>query len=199
MAAAVSGIGALAFSVWVLVEGALRPGYHPLRHPVSLMSLGPHGWMNVAAIALMALTLLCAAVLLRRGLPAQGPGRTAWVWMVVAADAFGLLAIFPIDPGLDYPPDVAPRRTIPGLIHGLAGTIAFIALAVSAFASARRFAADSYGGWARIGRWLGAVILLGYLAAGTLTGLDQAGVVTSAPGGLAQRIALAAAVRGSFW
>ncbi|MGH3184154.1 MAG: DUF998 domain-containing protein [Streptosporangiaceae bacterium] len=42
--------GPLFVAVFV-VEGARRAGYKPLRHPVSSLSLGPHGWVQVATSA----------------------------------------------------------------------------------------------------------------------------------------------------
>lgn len=35
-----------------LVEGAARPDYSQLRHPVSSLALGPRGWMQTANFAL---------------------------------------------------------------------------------------------------------------------------------------------------
>jgi hypothetical protein len=37
-----------AFVVVYTVEGARRPGYDELRHPVSSLALGPRGWVNFA-------------------------------------------------------------------------------------------------------------------------------------------------------
>jgi hypothetical protein len=36
------------FLLTAFAEGATRADYHPLRHPVSSLALGPHGWMQVA-------------------------------------------------------------------------------------------------------------------------------------------------------
>lgn len=33
------------FVVSFLIQGVIRPGYDPLRHPVSALSLGPGGWV----------------------------------------------------------------------------------------------------------------------------------------------------------
>jgi hypothetical protein len=36
----------------LLLEGAVRDGYLPLRHPVSSLTLGPRGWIQAANLAL---------------------------------------------------------------------------------------------------------------------------------------------------
>ena len=45
--------GAIAGPLFVLVflvEGATRAGYDPLRHPVSSLALGDHGWTQIAEV-----------------------------------------------------------------------------------------------------------------------------------------------------
>jgi hypothetical protein len=57
--------GPLFITVFVL-EGARRPDYKPLRHPVSSLALGSEGWVQVANFAVAGtLCLVGAAGLLR--------------------------------------------------------------------------------------------------------------------------------------
>jgi hypothetical protein len=49
-----------------LAEGARRAGYKPLRHPVSSLSLGPHGWVQVANFSAAGTLCLAAAAGLSR-------------------------------------------------------------------------------------------------------------------------------------
>ena len=180
--------GLIAVVVTFLVEGALRPGYSPRRHAVSQLSLGPFGWVNTIAILLAAAALLTFAAGLGRALPA-GAGST---WgprlLAVAGACFGLLAIFPDDPGLGYPPGMPAQQSLHGLVHGLAGTLAFGCLSAACFVLARRFAGDpAWRGWARYSALTGVVVAAGYLATAAVTGLDRADVLVNAPGGLLQR------------
>jgi hypothetical protein len=190
-------LGLTAFVGMFLVEGALRPGYSSWRHAVSQLSLGPFGWVNTIAILVAATALLAFAAGLGRALPA-GTGAT---WgprlMAVAGTCFGLLAVFPDDPGLGYPPGSHGQQTMAGLIHGLAGTVTFGCLSAACFVMARRFAGDPAGrGWARYSVATGLAVAIGYVATAVLTGLDQAGVLANAPGGLVQRVMI---VTGFGW
>src|SRR4029453_19625672 len=50
------------FLVTALAEGATRADYHPLRHPVSSLALGPQGWMQVANFSVAGALYLSYAV-----------------------------------------------------------------------------------------------------------------------------------------
>jgi hypothetical protein len=180
--------GLLVFVATFLVEGALRPGYRPWRHAVSQLSLGPFGWVNTIALLLAAAALLAFAAGLRRALP-TGTGSTWGPRLLgVAGTCFVLLAVFPDNPGLGYPPATPTQQSLPGLIHGLAGTVAFGCLSATCLVMARRFAGDpAWRGWARYSTLTGMVVAAGYLATAVVTGLDQAGALANAPGGLLQR------------
>jgi hypothetical protein len=180
--------GLLGFVVTFLVEGALRPGYRPWRHAISQLSLGPFGWVNTIAVLVAAASLLVFAAGLRDAL-ATGVGST---WgprlMGMTGACFLLAAIFPIDPGLGYPPATPAQHSLPGLVHGLAITLAVGCLSAACLVMARRFAGDpAWRGWARSSTLTGVVVATGYVATAVLTGLDQAGVLPNAPGGLLQR------------
>jgi hypothetical protein len=166
----------------LLVEGALRPGYRPWRHAVSQLSLGPFGWVKTIAILLASGGLLAFAAGLGRALPTGTGSNWGPRLLGVAGTCFALLAVFPDDPGLGYPPGVPARRSLSGLVHGLAGTVAFGCLSAACFVLARRFAGDSaWRGWARYSTVTGVVVAVGYLATAVATGMDQAGALSNAP------------------
>lgn len=50
------------FVVTFLAEGATRAAYDPLRHPVSSLALGEHGWMQTADFLVAGLLTLAFAV-----------------------------------------------------------------------------------------------------------------------------------------
>jgi hypothetical protein len=189
--------GLTAFVGTFLVEGLIRPDYSPWRHAVSQLSLGPFGWVNTIAILVAATALGTFAAGLRRAIPTGTGSKWTPRLITMAAICFGLLALFPDDPALGYPPATPPQQTLAGLIHGLAATITFGCLSAACLVLARRFAGGhSWRGWARYSTVSGLVVAIGYVATAVLTGLDQAGVLPNAPGGLVQRTMI---VTGFGW
>jgi Protein of unknown function (DUF998) len=75
--------GAAAGPVFVavfLLEGAVREGYRPLRHPVSSLALGPRGWIQAGNFAMAGTLFLAgAAGLARAGDPAAGRAAPALI------------------------------------------------------------------------------------------------------------------------
>src|SRR5690349_3818837 len=93
-------IGPVIFVVSFLVQGALRPGYDPLRHPVSSLSFGPTGWVQMATFWLTGLLVLAYAVGLRRA------GCGWWTPALIGLVGLGLMGagFFAADPFSGYPP-----------------------------------------------------------------------------------------------
>src|SRR3974390_3527919 len=50
-----------AFAALFLLEGAVRDGYRPLRHPVSSLALGPRGWIQAGNFAMAGTLFLAGA------------------------------------------------------------------------------------------------------------------------------------------
>lgn len=171
-----------------LVEGALRPGYSPWRHAVSQLRLGSFGWVTTIAILLAAAALPAFAAGLGRALP-DGVG-SAW-GATPARRGRGVLRVAGGLPGRSrpgHPPGMPARQSLHGLVHGLAGTLAFGCLSAACFVLARRFAGDpAWRGWARYSALTGVVVAAGYLATAAVTGLDQDAGLVNAPGGLLRR------------
>lgn len=178
-----AGLVAPLFVVVMLVDGALQPGYNASHRFGSELSNGPFGWIQIANFLVTGVLLIAFAVGLRRRVR-SGPA-AVWGPRWVAATGVALVAagVFVTDPGLDYPPGAAATASWHGALHDVAGPAVFLALALTAFTYARRFARP-YGIAAGV-----AVIVL-FLGAGTLVGLDYAGVWTPAPAGLLQRLSL---------
>ncbi|HEX6971271.1 MAG TPA: DUF998 domain-containing protein [Limnochordia bacterium] len=185
------------FALTFLFEGASRAGYDPWRHAVSQLSLGEGGWVNVTALVLCGLMVLAFGFGLGRVYVA-GIGS---VWAPRLLKLFGLsliaACIFPDDPSLGYPPGAPEIRTVPGLIHGLAGLILFGSLSAACFVVARRFAVEPGGnGWAWYSRLTGLCVPVAFIACTVLFTLDQAGVLSPALAGLMQRVSL---ISGLTW
>ena len=165
--------GALAGPLFVaaaLVEGATRPHYDPLRHPVSALARGPGGWQQRANFAVAGSLLLAGAV---------GLGRRG---RLVGAAGAGLLGAgaFRTDPILGYPPGEPEELTPEGHLHNLFGVPVFLGIPAAAFVEARR----GRGAWRAASVASGA----GMLGFFVLAGAGFSG--RPLPGGLYQRISL---------
>ncbi len=163
-----------------LLDGATRPHYDPLRHPVSSLSLGPRGWRQVANFAVTGALYLAGAV---------GLGRRG---VIVGAAAVGLLGAgaFRTDPISGYPPGsppVAEQKTPTGAAHDAFGVPVFLGIPAAAFVEARRAGREGRRGWAlaSAASGVGMLAFFGLAGAGFA---QQAALVGRA--GLLQRISL---------
>ncbi|MBO0774775.1 MAG: DUF998 domain-containing protein [Actinobacteria bacterium] len=132
--------GPVFVAVFVL-EGAVRDGYRPLRHPVSSLALGPRGWIQTGNFALAGTLFLAgAAGLARAGDPAAG---SRAVPALIGAAGAGLIgsAVFTTDPVSGYPPGTPDALTQPsrrGSAHNLTAVPVFFGLPAAALISSWR-------------------------------------------------------------
>lgn len=172
------------------VEGARRPGYRALRHPVSSLALGTDNTVQVANFAVGGtLCLAFAAGLARVRTPAFPRSGSR----LVALTAAGLLACgaFPADPVNGYPPGTPPtpvRMTPAGYAHLAASSAIMLGVPLT-MAEHARYA------WRRGDRrWAGfsaaATALTGASFAAACAGFAQVSVLPRVAGGL-QRVAVA--------
>ena len=139
-----------AFVIVFSVDGATRPGYRPLRHPVSSLSLGPRGRVQVTNFAVTgALYLAAAAGLARAADPATRARTDSWLVAVAAAGLIGAAA-FRTDPVSGYPPgspDVPVRPSRTGTAHNLLSAGVFLGVPAAAFADGWRALRRGRVGW----------------------------------------------------
>jgi hypothetical membrane protein len=180
-------LGPALFVASFLVQGAFRPGYDPLRHPVSSLALGGSvGLVQSATFVLTGVLFVGYAAALRRA----GCG---WATpILVGVVGLGLIGagIFAADPINGYPPGspVPAPRTPLGVLHDLCSTPVFLALPVACLVMARRL-----GRWgARRWRAYSIITALLYWALFVLAALGFNRAVESfVPiGGLWQRLCL---------
>jgi hypothetical membrane protein len=164
----VGGIAAGPIYVAVgLVQMLVRDGFDIRRHPLSLMSNGDLGWIQVANFLLTGALTVVAAVGMRRAL---SPGRGA-MWGPLLVGVYGagvfLAGLFRADPVDGFPPGtpLGPPEQVSwhGLVHFLVAGIAFLALAAGTFVLARRFAANRQRGWVAYSVATGVVFLAAFL------------------------------------
>lgn len=121
-------VGSWLFVAVLLLDGLTRPGFHPVRHPVSALALGPRGWIQTTNFVLCGLLVTAGALAL--------PDTTGSTVLAVGVGALGLglvaSGVFTMDPMRGYPPgtpDTTPKKysTRHGL-HDWAGTVVFLLL-----------------------------------------------------------------------
>ncbi|MFS0726823.1 DUF998 domain-containing protein [Paenibacillus sp. 1P07SE] len=186
--------GSLLFMLVFLLDGATRPDYNPIYHPVSALSLGERGWIQTANFLIAGLLLTAFAIGIRRALR---PGSGA-VWGPFWLSLFGIglffSGVFPMDPMQNYPPG-APSGVLTDvssahLIHDVFGIVVFLSLPLACFAFARAFAKRARPWWAIYSLLTGLVTLVLFFYYGMAWEND------SEAGGLLQRAML---MTGLVW
>ena len=138
------------FTVAWIVEDATRANYDPLRYPISSLSIGDAGWMQIAAFIITGLLVLAFAIGLQRALR---PSSSVWGPALVGLAGIGLIGagIFVTDPLNGYPsgtPLIPTERTIHGILHDLFGIPFFLGLPITGFVFGRLFTRRGHRSWA---------------------------------------------------
>lgn len=180
------------FVVTALVQGAVRPDYEPLRHPVSSLALGPGGSVQVANFLVTGVLYVGLAAGL--GTAPRRPDVTLPVAVLVGLAGVGLLGAgaFRTDPVSGYPPGTAPsidQYTTHGALHDAFSVPVFLAVPVAALLYANACRRSGHTRWAAVSAGCGTVMLATFAAASAGFG-QQPGLVDVA--GLLQRVSLLA-------
>ncbi len=155
MTRALLACGAIAgpvFIVVVFIQIPLRAGFDWARHPLSMLSLGDAGWVQMANFIGCGLLFIAGAAGLRRVL--RGTPAGTWGPLLIGGLGFGLIVggLFSADPGLGFPPGApAGQPTTMSWHSGLHLTgfgIGFISLIAGSFVFARRYLKLEQRGWA---------------------------------------------------
>ena len=147
-----------------LIQIRLREGFDVARHPLSVLALGPGGWIQTANFVITGLMVIAAAVGFGRAL-AWKPRALTWflagfgLCMIVAA-------IFPSDPMDGFPPGTpeGPPASISttGLVHFASGALGFAFLAISCFIAARAMSRRHVPSFAWLSLLSGLAVVLGF-------------------------------------
>ena len=163
--------GILFFAV-TFVEIFARPGFDIARHAISVLSLGPRGWVMKAVFIVSGLLVLACALGLRRA-----AGRVAGPVLVALYGAGLVLAgLFDAPPGLGFPPGTAadqqPVMTAEAIVHSIAFMLAFGSLIIACFVFA-------FAMWRGASRGAAVLSALAGLAMPVLIQLGMAGTIAT--------------------
>ena len=139
------------FLAVLMIQAFTREGFDLSRHPLSLLSLGDLGWIQIANFVVTGALFVACAIGMRRVLR---PGRSGtWAPRLVGAFGVGLIVagVFTTDPGAGFPPGApagAPEQiSWHGILHEVGSGLAFLGMIVGCLVFARRFAAVKRRGW----------------------------------------------------
>jgi hypothetical protein len=146
-----------------LTQALVRDGFDFGRHPLSVLANGPGGWVQTANFALTGLMVLAAAAGFARVL---GPRRAVTWFLGGYGLAMILAAMFPADPVDGFPPGTPEgfptSISTTGLVHFIAGALAFACLGLSGFAAAWTMARRRVPALALLSLISGLVVVFGF-------------------------------------
>ncbi|MCM6773893.1 DUF998 domain-containing protein [Nocardia sp. CDC159] len=156
-------VGASLFIGAGIAQGLTRDGFDMVKHPLSLLSTGEWGWINIANFVVSGLLYLAGAYGIGRVLHGQPGGVWGPRWL--ALNGIGLIAggLFVADPSFGFPAGAPPLEpdtmSWHGMLHGVAPMVGAVGFIGAAVVFAWR--------WRRAGRSgsaaLTVVMLIGYL------------------------------------
>lgn len=131
------------WTVVALTQAATREGFDITRHPLSALSNGSLGWLQIANFLAVGALLIVGAAGLRQALRGT-PGGT-WAPRLVRISGIGMIlaGVFVMDPadgfpaGTPYGPPAA--LTWHSYAHFAAGSVTFVSLIAACYVLARHF------------------------------------------------------------
>ncbi|WP_020521800.1 DUF998 domain-containing protein [Catelliglobosispora koreensis] len=142
------------FLVTILIQQATRAGVDPVTQPLSLLSLGENGWIQITNFIVSGLLVLASAVGIRRTLRG-GPAGT-WGPILIAVYGVALVwgGVFVADPASGFPAGAAMGVPDPSTwswhswMHAFAAPAMGLSLIAACFVFARAFRRQGKTGWA---------------------------------------------------
>jgi hypothetical protein len=179
-----------------VAQAATRQGFDILVHPLSLLSAGDLGWVQITNFVLAGVLTVLGA----RGLRDALRGRPGGVWAprLVTASGVGLVAAgaMVMDPGANFPvgaPADLPLVSWHAYGHMVAGTVTFASLIAACFVLGRYFSRTGRRGTAVASRIAGLALVVGW---GWAMSGGVAGTLTLAIGAVATMLWIAGVALG---
>jgi hypothetical membrane protein len=144
-------LGCILFIVMFLIQGQLRDAYTPLKFPISSLSIGHWGWIQVANFLISGSLIFLFAIGFRRATPLLK--NSLWTSRLISAVGFGLFGagLFSSDPVYGYPmaePIRIAQFTITGHLHDFFSIFVFVCLPIVCFKMRYRFKEFNNKKWA---------------------------------------------------
>jgi Protein of unknown function (DUF998) len=154
------------YTIIGLIQALTRPGFDLTRHPLSLLTNGDLGWIQVGNFYLTGLFLIISAAGIRRTIQ-TGVGA---VWGPILLTVYGLTLFgagtFKADPAMGFPPEMvstSATMTSAGLLHFIFGGLGFFSMIAACLIYARRFATEHNPVWRNFSLITGSGFLLGFI------------------------------------
>jgi hypothetical protein len=160
--------GSILFTVMFLIQGAIREDYTALRFPISSLSIGNAGWIQISNFIISGTLIFLFAFGLRQStLLLKG---SLWTSRLIGAVGLGLIGagIFSSDPVFGYPitsPLAIAQFTVHGHLHDFFSIFVFICLPIACFKFHNRFKESNEKGWARYSLFSGIAMLVAFFLA----------------------------------
>jgi hypothetical protein len=154
--------------VWALVslgQVFTREGFDLTRHPLSALSTGSLGWIQIANFLIVGALLIAGSFGFRRAMSGKPGG--IWAPRLILVNGIGMLAagVFVMDPADGFP--VGTPAGMPAgmswhsMLHMASGSVSFIALAAAGFVLGRHFSRAGARGMAIASRAAGVAVIVG--------------------------------------
>lgn len=132
-------------ALWA-VQAFTRDGFRPTYHPMSLLSLGEGGWLQVLNFVVTGLLIAGGGLALRRLPQTSRLARVGGVLVILMGLGLIIAGVFPTDPGAGFPegaPEGAPVMTWHGALHQVGFILTQLAFLAGAVVLAVRFGRDA--------------------------------------------------------
>jgi hypothetical protein len=173
------------FFIVLIIQLFIRPGFNITYQPISLLSLGDLGWIQITNFIVTGLLVVICAVGIWRFLHTHGGGVWGPLLIGLYGVAFITAGIFHPDPGLGFPPGApkGPPTTMSGhaIVHLIASLLALPSVIVASFVFARWFGSQGRRKWRLYSTATGVVSLL-CIVLGIMLASTWGGVLTTIAG-----------------
>jgi hypothetical membrane protein len=189
-------VGSLFFILSFTVQGLYRTGYDPSLHPVSSLSLGPMGWMQIYSFVITGLLIIGFSFGVKRSFLARRYSRRISHFILAAGIGLTGAGVFSTDPVYGYPPQLPLRLaqfTWQGHLHDFFSLMVFVGIPAAALTSWKYFVITGQKGISIFSLFAALTVLLAFILAGA--GFKQAPVFVDFAG-LLQRASI---IGGCTW
>ena len=136
-------------ALWA-VQAITREGFRPTYHPMSLLSLGDFGWVQILNFILTGMLVIGGGIGLGRTLETGRLARWGTTLIVLMGIGLVVAGVFVTDPGAGFPegaPEGAPVMSWHGAVHEVGFVLTQVAFVAGGIVLAVRFGRNRQRGW----------------------------------------------------